>query len=146
MEPDTTPQDNSVPQTQPQKRILVIEDENFISDLYERALIKGGYAPKVVIDGQVALQEAQTNTYDIILLDIMLPTITGTEILNTLRGPDAPALKAKIIVTTNLELDEAGRAEMESKADGYIVKADITPRELVSFLDQIDFSSTPVNS
>lgn len=137
MEPTTTPQ------PQPQKRILVIEDENFISDLYERALLKGGYAPKVVIDGQVALEEAQTDAYDIILLDIMLPTITGTEILNTLRGPGAPALKAKIIVTTNLELDEAGRAEMESKADGYIVKADITPRELVAFLDQIDFTATP---
>jgi DNA-binding response OmpR family regulator len=139
------PQEPITP-AQPQKHILVIEDENFISDLYERALVKGGYAPKVVVDGQAALQEAQTNTYDVILLDIMLPTITGTEILNTLRGPGAPPLKAKIIVTTNLELDEAGRQEMESKADGYIVKADITPRELVSFLDQIDFSSTPVTN
>lgn len=129
----------------PAKRILIIEDENFIGDLYERALRAGGYVPVVVVDGAEALKEAQTNTYDVILLDIMLPNVTGTEILDTLRGPDAPPLKAKIIITTNLELDDEGRAAIENKADGYIVKADITPKELVAFLNQIDFSSTPVS-
>lgn len=133
------------PQTvQPSKRILIIEDENFIGDLYERALRAGGYAPHVVVDGEEALKEAQTNAYDVILLDIMLPNITGKEILDVLRGPGAAPLKAKIIITTNLELDDEGRAAIENKADGYIVKADITPKELVAFLNQIDFSTTSV--
>ena len=123
------------------KKILLIEDENFIGDLYDRALRAGGYVPTVVIDGEQALKEAQTNTYDVILLDIMLPNMTGTEILDTLRNPAlTPNLKAKIIITTNLELDEEGRAAIENKADGYIVKADITPKELVAFIDQIDLS------
>lgn len=126
-----------IPETS-KRRILIIEDENFIGDLYERALLAGGYAPTVVIDGAQALKEAQTNLYDIILLDIMLPNMTGTEILATLRNPElTPSLKAKVIITTNLELDDEGRAAIESKADGYIVKADITPKELVAFLDQI---------
>ena len=129
---------------QPSKRILIIEDENFIGDLYERALKTGGYVPNVIVDGEAALKEALTNTYDIILLDIMLPNMTGTEILDVLRGQNATPLKAKIIITTNLELDDEGRAAIENKADGYIVKADITPKELVAFLDQIDFSNTSV--
>ncbi len=125
------------------KKVLLIEDENFIGDLYVRALKAGGYEPTVVIDGAQALVEAQTNVYHIILLDIMLPNLTGTEILTTLRNPDlSPNFKSKVIITTNLELDEEGRAAIENKADGYIIKADITPKELVAFLDQIDLSQT----
>lgn len=123
------------------KRILIIEDEPFISELYLRALIAGGYDAQVITDGAEALKAAQTNAFDIILLDIMLPSMMGTEILKTLRDKQAtPEFKAKVIITTNLELDEAGRAAIEAQADGYIVKADITPKELVTFLDQLQLS------
>ena len=130
-------------QSQPNgKKILIIEDEQFISELYVRSLTKAGYEVKVVVDGQEALATAQTNTYDIILLDIMLPNITGTEILTRLRNKqETPQLKAKIIITTNLEVDEQHRMAMESQADGYIVKAEITPKELVSYLDQIQLNN-----
>ena len=119
------------------KKVLCIEDEHFISELYQRALLKAGYDAKVVIDGKEALQEALTNEYDVILLDIMIPSMTGFEILNELRGPDAPPLKAKIIITTNLEQSEENRAAVERQADGYIVKAEITPNQLVQFLNQL---------
>jgi len=117
-------------------KVLFIEDEHFISELYARALTKAGYEVKIVVDGQEGLTEAQSNAYDIILLDIMVPNVTGTEILNRLRAPDAPPLKAKIIIATNLEQGEDGRAAVEQKADGYIVKAEMTPRQLVEFLNQ----------
>ena len=130
------PEQTQAPTGQPQaKKVLLIEDETFISELYVRALKKGGYDPDVVIDGQVALEEAKTNKYDIILLDIMLPNKTGTDILRELR--EIPDFKAKIIITTNLELGEEGRMKIETQADGYLVKADITPKELVLFLDQL---------
>lgn len=124
------------------KKILVIEDEQFISELYVRALVKDGYEVKVVVDGQAGLQEAQTNAYDIILLDIMLPNLTGTEILKRLRDTnETPHLRAKVIITTNLELDEENRLAMESHADGYIVKAEVTPKELATFLDQLQLNT-----
>ena len=123
------------------KKILIIEDEQFISELYVRALVKDGYDVKVCVDGQVGLKEAQTDAYDIILLDIMLPNLTGTEILRRLRDPaETPHLRAKVIITTNLELDEENRLAMESHADGYIVKAEVTPKELATFLDQLQLS------
>lgn len=124
------------------KKILLIEDETFISDLYVRALKKGGFEPTVVIDGQEALSEAKTDKYDIILLDIMLPNMTGTDILHELKSLPTP-IKAKIIITTNLELGEEGRMKIETQADGYIVKADITPKELVVFLDQLQLNDQP---
>jgi two-component system response regulator VanR len=120
------------------RNILVIEDEPFISELYSRALTKGGYYVTVMADGVEGLKEAEKNTYDIILLDLMVPNLTGIEILRALRDPArVPPLKSKIIITTNLEQREDVRADIENQADGYLVKAEFTPSELVKFLDDI---------
>jgi DNA-binding response OmpR family regulator len=126
------------PQPNPQTRkVLIIEDEHFISELYVRALTRAGYEVLVEVDGQKGLDLAKTNQYDIILLDLMIPTITGIEVLRQLRKPDAPKLKAKIVITTNLEQREEIRADIEAQADAYLVKAEMTPRELVEFLNTI---------
>lgn len=123
--------------TQPTTRkVLCIEDEHFISELYARALTKAGYLTKVVIDGEEGLREAQTDAYDIVLLDIMIPNVMGTDILKRLRETN-PNLRAKVIITTNLELSEEDRAAIESQADGYVVKADVTPRQMVELLQQL---------
>lgn len=120
------------------KSILCIEDEHFIGELYTRALTKAGYTVKVVPDGEVALAEAETNAYDIILLDIMLPSLNGVEILRRLKNPTKPVpLKAKIIITTNLDQEEDTREHIEHMADGYVIKAEITPHELVEYLSQL---------
>ncbi len=119
-------------------KVLCIEDEHFISELYTRALTKAGYAVTNVVDGIEGLKQAQTDMFDIILLDIMIPNLMGTEILKTLRDPSkTPKLHGKIILTTNLDQGEEGRAATEQHADGYIIKADITPRELVAYLEKI---------
>ncbi|HSX36607.1 MAG TPA: response regulator [Patescibacteria group bacterium] len=120
------------------KKVLIIEDEHFIGELYTRALGKAGYDVTVIADGQEALKAAQTNAYDIILLDLMIPNLTGIEILRLLRDPArVPRLSAKIIVTTNLEQRDDVRADIEKQADGYIVKAEVTPHELVEVLSNI---------
>lgn len=119
------------------RKVLVIEDEHFISELYVRALTRAGYDVTVEVDGQRGMELAQTNQFDIILLDLMLPTITGIEVLRRLRGPGSKPLKSKIIITTNLEQREEIRTDIESQADAYLVKAEITPRELVEFLNTI---------
>ena len=120
-------------------KLLCIEDEHFIGELYTRALVKAGYEVLVVADGEAALAEAQTNNYDVILLDIMLPSMNGVEILRRLKDPARSApLRAKIIITTNLDQEEDTRIKIESQADGYLIKAEITPRELVTYLQQIE--------
>lgn len=120
------------------KRVLCIEDELFISELYTRALTKAGYDVTVEYDGKRALGLAQTDQFDIILLDLMIPSMTGSDILAVLRDPgQTPQLHAKIIITTNLEQREDIRSAIEEQADGYIIKANVTPRELVAFLEQL---------
>lgn len=120
------------------RSILCIEDEPFISELYARALTKAGYTVTIYADGAKALTEAQTNTYDIILLDLMVPNVTGIEILRALRDPArVPPITAKIVITTNLDQREDVRADIERQADAYLVKAELTPHELVDFLNNI---------
>lgn len=120
------------------KKILCIEDEYFISELYVRALTRAGYDVTVEVDGRQGLELAKSNSFDIILLDLMIPTITGIEVLRHLRNPaETPKLDSKIIITTNLEQREDIRADIENQADGYLVKAEITPRELVDFVNTI---------
>ncbi len=130
MEPTQPPTPNG-------RKILVIEDEHFISELYVRALTRAGYDVTVEVDGQRGMDLAKTDRFDIVLLDLMIPTITGIDVLRQLRAPGAPPLKAKIVITTNLEQREEVRADIERQADAYLVKAEITPRELVDFLATI---------
>ncbi|MGB4966637.1 MAG: response regulator [Candidatus Saccharimonadales bacterium] len=132
MDADTT----SLPKL---RKILCIEDEHFISELYVRALERAGYEVDVEIDGEKGLLAAQSDTYDIILLDLMIPTITGIEVLRHLRDTsETPHLKARVIVATNLEQHEDVRKDIERQADGYLVKANITPHELVDFLATLE--------
>jgi DNA-binding response OmpR family regulator len=132
MQPDT-PAAPAAP-----KKVLCIEDEHFISELYARALTKAGYEVDVQLDGQKGLAAAQTDRYDIILLDLMIPNITGIDVLRTLRDPkQTPRLHAKVIITTNLEQRDDVKADIEKQADGYLVKAEITPHELVDFLNSL---------
>lgn len=130
--PQTTPVNQKV------TKVLCIEDERFIGELYSRALTKAGYEITVELDGQKGLILAQTDAFDVILLDLMIPTLTGIEVLRALRDPaQTPKLHSKIIITTNLEQREEVRAGIEKQADGYLVKAEITPRELVAFLSNL---------
>jgi DNA-binding response OmpR family regulator len=134
--PSTDPITPSAPATG--RKVLCIEDEHFISELYARALTKGGYEFEAIADGKEALAAAQTDKYDIILLDLMIPNLSGIEILRILRDPArVPPIRAKIVITTNLEQREDVREDIEKQADGYLVKAELTPHELVDFLNNI---------
>lgn len=118
------------------KRILCIEDERFIGELYRRALEKAGYEVTIIPDGQEGLNAILSEKYDIVLLDIMIPQILGIDVLQEVRARK-PDLRAKIIITTNLEQDDKARAAIENDADGYLIKAEVTPRELVSYIQQL---------
>lgn len=130
------PQNTPPPQTN-QPYVLVIEDEMFIAELYTRALERAGFKVDSVADGQEALQKATANNYDLILLDIMLPTMNGVDLLYKMKSEQTqPPITSKVIITTNLDQKEEARAKIEEMADGYLIKAEITPRELVTYVNQ----------
>ena len=121
------------------KTILVIEDDRFIGEMYVRSLKKAGYDVDWMIDGNDGLIAARNKPYDLILLDVMLPERRGTEILESLRGGAEDLIPhSKVIVLTNFEQDEESRAAMEQRANGYLIKAEITPSKLLTVIQQLD--------
>lgn len=119
------------------KTILCIEDDLFIGEMYARSLRQAGYQVDLIPNGQDGLNAALTQKYDLILLDILLPEKFGTEILKHLRGGQDLVPHSRILILTNFSQDEESREAMQSKADGYLIKADITPRKLISIIQQM---------
>ncbi len=124
--------------TTPKHTVLIIEDERFITELYSRALENAGYQVTNIIDGEEGLRAAVNGNFDVIVLDIMLPTMNGIDLLYKMKDPNVqPPMRSKIIIATNLDQKDDDRAKIESMADGYLIKAEITPKELVSYIDQV---------
>jgi DNA-binding response OmpR family regulator len=120
------------------KTILCIEDDRFIGEMYVRSLKKAGYDIDWMVGGNDGLIAARNKHYDLILLDVMLPERRGNEILSALRGGEDLIPDTKIIVLTNFEQDDESRMAMEHHADAYLIKAEITPRKLLSVIESLD--------
>ena len=123
------------------KSILVIEDDRFIGEMYIRSLKKEGYDIDWMVDGNDGLVAARNKDYDLILLDVMLPERRGTEILKALRGGKEDLIpNTKIIILTNFEQDDESRIAAEHDVDAYLIKADITPKKLLSIIEKLSDS------
>lgn len=128
------------------KTILCIEDDRFIGEMYVRSLKKAGYDVDWMVDGNDGLVAARNKTYDLILLDVMLPERRGSEILETLRGRGSDLIPdSKVIVMTNFDQDDESRMAMQHNADAYLIKADITPKKLLAVIEQLNqATSSPI--
>ena len=125
------------------KTILCVEDDRFIGEMYVRSLQKAGYDVTWVVDGNDGLVAARNQNFDLIILDLMLPEQRGDQILDALRNNNVDLVpNSKILIMTNFEQDEASRKSVMSGADGYIIKADITPRNLIDVVKQMDSDSS----
>jgi DNA-binding response OmpR family regulator len=101
-------------------RVLVVEDHAGLAKNIARALRESAaYAVDISVDGQDGLFMAQSNPYDLILLDLMLPKIDGLEILRTLRRN---TIKTPVLILTSRDDKETTVASLESGADDYLTK------------------------
>jgi CheY-like chemotaxis protein len=120
------------------KTILFIEDDKPIAEMYARVLEHEGYHVEFAFNGIEGLQKTHAKTYDLILLDIMMPEKTGIEVLHELRGPDGKGSPdTKIVILTNLAQDKTSQEALQAQADGYIIKADIVPSELAGIIAKL---------
>lgn len=110
-------------------KILVVEDERPISDLIKINLTDSGYDVSCAYDGLTAANILETKSFDLILLDIMLPKIDGYELFNYIRPLKIPV----IFITAKSSLDDRVKGLMNG-AEDYIVK----PFEIVELLARIN--------
>jgi len=112
---------------QPQ-RILVVEDDEAVGGLLRRTLQSEGYDTEVVRTGEEALRRARSRRPSLMLLDVMLPGLSGTDVLRELRRE--PATRHLPVVVVTARADEVDRVVgFELGADDYVTKP-FSPREL----------------
>ena len=112
------------------KRILVVDDEPDIVELVSYNLKKEGFDVLSASDGEEALNKIRTDNYDLIILDLMLPGIQGTEICRILRNdPRTQRLPVIMLTAKGEEIDRI--LGLEIGADDYLTKP-FSPRELAA--------------
>lgn len=114
---------------------MLVEDEDMISEPLSIVLRTQGYTVDVAENGKQALALCKKHSYDLILLDIMMPVMDGIEFMKrAVLGKSAP--RTKIIVLSNLAMGAELKQAMELGADESILKANITPTKLLEIVGQ----------
>jgi DNA-binding response OmpR family regulator len=121
---------------QTKAKILLVEDDTFISGMYQTKLSMLGYSVRVASDGEAGWAELQKETPDLVLLDIVLPKKDGFEILGDIRA-DAKFKGLPVILLTNLGQKPDVQKGLELGADDYIIKAHFTPSEVVEKIEKM---------
>jgi CheY-like chemotaxis protein len=104
-------------------KILLVEDSKFLRLSTERALTRAGYAVSSAADGEEALRVARERLPDLILLDMLLPKMSGPEVLKALK--DDPSTKAiPVVVMTGLSQKNAARLQGDG-AFGFLEKSEL---------------------
>lgn len=116
--------------TTTQKKILIVDDDQYIRELYEEIFTNVGYHVETAVDGKIGLDKIMTKTYDIVLLDVMMPTMDGIEVLRRLHEKHIKPFP-RIILLTNLAHDPIIKEAKEKGVIDCIIKADLNPDELV---------------
>lgn len=113
------------------KTILLVEDDIFVSDIYQTKLGKEGFQVLVAENGMEAVKKLESSIPDLILLDIVMPYMDGMEVLRKLKEKkewkDIP-----VMLLTNLSDKEKVDEGMGLGASDYLIKSHFTPSEVVA--------------
>lgn len=116
------------------KVVLLVEDNDFIRNMYQLKLAKADLMVVEAVDGKMALDKLEQQKPDIVLLDLMMPNVGGIEVLKALKKknliPNLP-----VIVLTNVMDPQTVAQAKELGARDYIVKTDLTPSQVVEKLE-----------
>jgi DNA-binding response OmpR family regulator len=113
-----------------QQKILLVEDEDMIRELYTRQLTKAGFYIKAVASGEDGVKALEAEQFDIALLDIMLPGINGLQVLREfkVKNPHSPMI---VVMLTNLGQESVIKEGFDLGANAYLIKTSYTPDQIV---------------
>lgn len=114
-----------------EEKIILVEDDFGLRDLYTYVFQKSGYVMIVAHDGEEAVRLAKENPdAKLLLLDVMLPKMHGIDVLKQLKG-DETTKNIPVIFLSNLTEENIVQEGLNLGALGYIVKARVTPQQIV---------------
>ncbi|HEY4477136.1 MAG TPA: response regulator [Candidatus Paceibacterota bacterium] len=118
-----------------QPKILLVDDDEFLLDMYSVKFKEAGFEIEIANSGEAALEKIRKGTYDAILLDIIMPVLDGFEVLQQMKKENLLS-KSVVVVLSNLGQKEDIERGMYLGANDYIIKAHFTPREVVEKIKQ----------
>lgn len=118
------------------KKILIVDDDLTLREMYEERLKYDGYIVIGASDGEEAIAKTQSEHPDLILLDVMMPKLNGIDVMRKLRE-DEQTKDIPIVILTALiqEIDKI--KGMMTDRDGYLIKSEQMPKEVMSKVKEI---------
>ncbi|MFA6227813.1 MAG: response regulator [Patescibacteria group bacterium] len=116
--------------------ILIVEDDVFLADLYKTKFALEGFKVVVAYDGEKGWEAARKGSPDIILLDLVLPKMSGFDILKSLKA-DSKLEKIPVILLTNLSQKSDVEKGLKLGAKDYLIKAHFMPSEVVEKIKKL---------
>src|SRR3989344_967447 len=113
-------------------RIILIEDDTFVRELYAKALTEAGFEGEQAIDGEAGLAKLTQGGFDLILLDIKLPKKDGLSILTELKNHPPQTKNGPVVLLTNFTDPNIINRGLKLGAVHYLDKADLVPGQLVA--------------
>ena len=110
-------------------RVLLIEDDQFLRKACEVSLKKRGFTVLTAVDGEAGLQKARTESPDIILMDMLMPKMSGIETLEVLKK-DEKMRNIPVVILSNSSIEADVQRAKALGAIGYLVKASLSLQEL----------------
>lgn len=117
------------------KKILIVEDDTFLSDIYQRQLQKEGFETEVAGEGRAALACLEKQISDLVLLDMIMPGMNGFDFLETMRH-DHRFDGVPVVILTNLGQEEDKKRCQEIGECSYFVKTEVTIDSMVKFIKE----------
>jgi two-component system OmpR family response regulator len=114
-------------------KIAIIEDDPAILQMYRIKFEAEGYTVETAENGILGLELVKTMRPDIILLDLMMPQMSGKEMLTKLRATDW-GKSIKVVILTNMGEQEAPEGIRDLGVSAFILKADMTPRQVAEIV------------
>lgn len=112
------------------KKILLVEDDPLITEIYTTKLNECDFEVVAVPDGEAAFKELKANQFELLVLDIVLPELTGFELLKRIRN-QAKLKKLKVLILSNLGQKSDIERAQKFGVSKYLIKANFTPSEVV---------------
>jgi len=126
------------------KKILLVDDDESLRQMYNLILTKAGYQVTKALDGIDGLAKAREGGYDLILLDLMMPNLDGIGMLKGLLEESPKKPNGPIVVLSNAGYNEVAKEALSLGVAGFLMKAELLPKDLIKAVSEHLEKSKPV--
>ena len=119
------------------QKILLVDDDQYIREMYEEVLKNSGFEVETAVDGKEGFEKILNGGYDLILLDVMLPFLDGIGILRELQDKKPIKTNGPIMLLTNLAYDPVIEEAIQKGAVACLNKAEMNPGEFIKKVQEV---------